>query len=150
MTSSLVVVRNRKEFPDPAAEGVLALAREAGIALEEVRTGALYRLDGTLKPGEIKTIASELLTDPVTQEFSTGDAKSRGKGAIVDVWLKPQVADPIAPSVERGARDLGFTVKVRVGQRFELRGSVDTATAEKVAWRALANPILHHCDIQAL
>jgi len=150
VTSTLVVVRNKKEFPDPAATGVLALAREAGIALEDVRTSQLYLVESELKPGELKTLASELLADAVTQEFQTGDAKMKGKGAVIDVWLKPQVADPVAPFVERGASDLCFTVTVRCGQRYELKGQVDAVTAEKVAWRALANPILHHCDIQAL
>jgi phosphoribosylformylglycinamidine (FGAM) synthase PurS component len=155
---SLVIVRNRKQYPDPEATGVMALVLELGVQPDAVQTAQLYLLDGELSLADVKRLAKELLADPVTQEFSVevqgnGTGKDFAKaapGIRVDVWLKPQVADPVAPSVERGARDLGLTLLARCGHRYELKGGIDVSTAQRVAWRALANPVLHQCEFGAL
>lgn len=149
---SWVVVTTRKGFTDPAGTGMVTLCRESGVVLEHVEVAALYELEGELSKAETGRVAKELLADPVTQDAEVVPAGevARAKGAVVvDVWLRPEVADPVAPSVERGAADLGITLKARVGQRYLLRGPVTPETAVDLAWRTVANPLLHRCTGRA-
>src|SRR5262249_31223805 len=139
---------------DPAAVGTATLLRELGITLDGVETRALYSLDGDVSKNDVGKVARELLTDPVTQECDVlldgGREDGAGKGSItLDVWLKPNVTDPVVPTVERGARDLGVTLKARVGQRYVLKGALDVDAAQKAAWRAFANPVMHTVTARA-
>lgn len=149
-----VDVKAKKVFADPQAQGTVTLLRELGIVVESVETAALYLLEGDVSKADAQKVARELLTDPVTQdcqvhlEGSNDDAPAKG-GITLDVWLKPNVTDPVAPSVERGARDLGVALKARVGQRYVLKGSLDAEAAVKAAWRALANPVMHTVEARA-
>ena len=145
---SVIEVANREGFGDPAGAGALSLARELGAAVDKVETAALYLVEGELTRLELERLAAELLADPVTQLWRIDP--EAGPGTAVDVWLKSQVADPTAPSVERGGRDLGLAFKARCGTRYRLfsrGGPVGAETARKVAWRALANPVVHECRI---
>lgn len=149
--STVLAVRNKKECPDPAAARVRLLAREAGLPVDAVACATLYRLEGKLKPDEIKTLGASLLVDPVLQEMTVETTKPKPpKGSVVvDVWLQPQVEDPVTASVARGAKSLGIQVSARAGQRFELQGKLTADAAQAFAWRALAHSVVHVCDIQA-
>jgi phosphoribosylformylglycinamidine synthase len=72
-----------------------------------------------------------------------------GKRIVVDVMLKPEIADPQGQAVADALPRLGFTgVRgVRQGKRFELEvdGPVDDAmldTIRKAAETLLANPVI--------
>ena len=156
---SVIEVSSKPGFGGPDG-GVAALARELGLAVDRAETAALYRLEGNLGKPELERIASELLSDPVTQVFSVDAAPllpppTVGEGRVggnivIDIWLKPQVADPSASSIERGARDLGFSVRARQGTRYRLSGRLNETDAKILAWKALANPVVHDCEIHAL
>jgi phosphoribosylformylglycinamidine (FGAM) synthase PurS component len=150
---ALVDVKAKKAFADVQAQGTVTLLRELGITVDGVETAALYALEGEFTKADVAKVAKDLLADPVTQDCEVhldGAAETPAKGAItLDVWLKPNVTDPVAPSVERGARDLGVALKARVGQRYVLKGTLDAQAAVKAAWRALANPIMHTVDARA-
>ena len=113
---------------------------------------ALYELEGDFSKADAARLARDLLADPVTQDAEVVPAGevAKAKGAVVvDVWLRPEVADPVAPSVERGAQDMGIALKARVGQRYVLRGPVTPESAVDLAWRTVANPLLHRCSGRA-
>ena len=72
-----------------------------------------------------------------------------GQRVVVDVMLKPEIADPQGQAVADALPRLGFTgVRgVRQGKRFELEvdGAVDDAmidTIRKAAETLLANPVI--------
>jgi phosphoribosylformylglycinamidine synthase len=72
-----------------------------------------------------------------------------GKRVVVDVMLKPEIADPQGQAVADALPRLGFTgvQGVRQGKRFELEvdGPVDDAmldTIRKAAETLLANPVI--------
>jgi phosphoribosylformylglycinamidine synthase len=72
-----------------------------------------------------------------------------GTRVVVDVMLKPEIADPQGQAVADALPRLGFTgVRgVRQGKRFELEveGDVDDAmldTIRKAAETLLANPVI--------
>ena len=72
-----------------------------------------------------------------------------GKRVVVDVMLKPEIADPQGQAVAEALPRLGFTgVRgVRQGKRFELEvdGDIDEATLDRIRKAAetlLANPVI--------
>jgi phosphoribosylformylglycinamidine synthase subunit PurS len=72
-----------------------------------------------------------------------------GTRVVVDVMLKPEIADPQGQAVADALPRLGFTGirGVRQGKRFELEvdGPVDDATLDtirKAAETLLANPVI--------
>lgn len=150
---AVVVVKARPAFVDPATQGTLTLCKELGAPVDSVGVAALYALEGDVSKADMQKVAKDLLADPVTQDcdvFLDGGKEAPEKGAItVDVWLKPVVSDPVAPSVERGALDLGVTLKARVGQRYVFKGALDVDAATRLAWRALANPMMHTLEARA-
>jgi phosphoribosylformylglycinamidine synthase subunit PurS len=78
-----------------------------------------------------------------------------GKRVVVDVMLKPEIADPQGQAVADALPRLGFTgVRgVRQGKRFELEidGDVDDATLDmirKAAETLLANPVIEDFHVR--
>jgi phosphoribosylformylglycinamidine synthase len=74
-----------------------------------------------------------------------------GKRVVVDVMLKPEIADPQGQAIVDALPRLGFTgiTGVRQGKRFEitLDGEVDDAAIDavrKAAETLLANPVIEH------
>lgn len=78
-------------------------------------------------------------------------------GAVVDVMLKPGIADPQGQTVERALPALGYdgVQGVRVGKRIELE--IEAATPEEARTlvgdmcdRFLANPVIESYNITLL
>lgn len=73
---------------------------------------------------------------------------------VVDVMLKPEIADPQGRAIVGAAHRLGFPQVngVRQGKRFEIEvaGPVDDAALEKIremAGTLLANPVIESYEI---
>jgi phosphoribosylformylglycinamidine synthase len=78
-----------------------------------------------------------------------------GKRVVVDVMLKPEIADPQGQAVADALPRLGFNGirAVRQGKRFELviDGDVDDATLDmirKAAETLLANPVIEDFHVR--
>ena len=74
---------------------------------------------------------------------------------LVEVRLRPGIADPQGATVERALPALGFTRVhgVRMGKaiRFTVEASEETAarrTAEELCGRLLANPVIEEAQIE--
>lgn len=155
--TSVVVVSNKPSFADPAALEVQHWLEELGLHAQAVRCARLYRVGGATAAG-LKTLATGLLCDPVTQQYlvEAGDApngkgkKTKEAGVRVDIWLKAAVSDPVGPSVERGARQMDVNATVRCGQRVEVLGEASEADVRDAVVRAVANPLIHECTVQRL
>lgn len=73
---------------------------------------------------------------------------------VVDVMLKPEIADPQGRAIVGAAHRLGFpkVTEVRQGKRFEIEvaGPVDEtsrARIEEMAGALLANPVIESYEI---
>jgi phosphoribosylformylglycinamidine synthase subunit PurS len=78
-----------------------------------------------------------------------------GRRVVVDVMLKPEIADPQGQAVADALPRLGFTgvTDVRQGKRFELilDGDVDEATLDRIRKAAetlLANPVIEDFTVR--
>ncbi|NUS73505.1 MAG: phosphoribosylformylglycinamidine synthase subunit PurS [Corynebacteriales bacterium] len=70
---------------------------------------------------------------------------------VVDVMLKPEIADPQGQAIANALPNLGFTgvSSVRQGKRFELEvESIDEAQLQKLADTLLANPVIETYSIR--
>jgi phosphoribosylformylglycinamidine synthase len=74
-----------------------------------------------------------------------------GKRVVVDVMLKPEIADPQGQAIADALPRLGFSgiTSVRQGKRFELviDGPVDEAALDRIRKAAetlLANPVIEN------
>jgi phosphoribosylformylglycinamidine synthase subunit PurSL len=156
----LIEVRYKKGVADPVGRGLTADIRHLGLGkVKETRAAQLYRLVGDLKPAARTRIASDLLTDPIVQEFQEGDwhkgsakpsPSKTDKPVVVDVWYKPGVTDAIGDSVLKGIRDLALdgVSEVRTGARYRFWGLARSA-AEKLTLALLANPLVNDYVIHA-
>lgn len=163
-----IEVRPKSDSADPAGAEVLRLARGTlGLrGLAAVRTSSLYEFTGDLSLPHAERIARELLADPITQEFAVASTRSRsgprpanGRGnpggpllKRIEVWLMPEVTDPVAASVLKGIRDLGLAdrpaaLEVRCGTGYQLEGRVSPADLNRLATQLLFNPLVHLCKI---
>ena len=122
-----VEVAVRGEFTDPVGRGVLGDIADLGIAsVRDVRAVSVYLITGAISAAQLQRIASRLLCDPVSEEFSfRGPVPSPRKGrfAVVQVFRKPGVMDPVEASTKKGIADMGFSAaSVRTGRKFLLYG----------------------------
>ena len=143
MSIHRIEVRPRTGDVDPRGDAAMHSARIA--ALPNQPTGVLvasvYLLDGDLDDDEIRRIADELLSNPVTEEAVVGSAPALAD-ALIEVHPQPGVMDPDAEAVELAVRSLiGRDVEVRTGRRFDVSG-LDRVHAEFFADRCLANTLI--------
>ncbi len=136
-------VRVKQGLADPRADAAVKRAREMGFAVQHASTAKVYLVEGSLSESQVRTIASKLLADPVTEDVTVGAAAAAPKASIVEVHPLPGVMDPAAQSVQEAIGALiGENVSVSTGNRYDLAG-LSSDEAKHVGTRALANPAIH-------
>jgi len=135
-------------FPDPIGRDLLGDINDLGIqSVSDVRAVSVYLITGPITSKQIDRIASRLLCDPVNQVFSAhGPVPPPGKGrhAVVQVFRKPGVMDPVAASARKGIADMGLTANaVRNGAKFLIYGKPTAAEL-----RLMTDKVLHNGAIQ--
>ena len=146
----------RPGFSDPAGAALLAQLPMIGIqSVTEIKVGALYDFRGRFTLGQMMTVAKELLTDPITQDFVLNG--QRPVGAIwsphwrIEVRLKNSVTDPVESSLRKAVEDLGLPApeSARTGVVYKFWGRLYPAQAERVAVKLLANPVVHRYSVES-
>ncbi len=141
---------------DPRSAGLLADAHHLGLKdLYGLECHDLYFIQGILDEEDLRRIACELLSDPITQTAQWGrlnitqalpqpDPPS-GSAHLVEVALRPGVTDPVAEQILRASHLLGISgvKRASTGQRYWASGKqVDEAVLHTLARRLLANPVI--------
>ena len=139
---------------DPRSAGFLAGAHALGIpAVTGLECQDLYFLEGQFNVRDLERIASELLSDPITQTAEWGRFVSPLSTALaiptqpytVEVALLPGITDPVAEQLLRALKVLGISGvrNASSGQRFILRGELlGEEEVHQLTRRLLANPII--------
>lgn len=116
--------------------------RRDGIAVEALAPSRLFYLEGALSRSDVEHIATDLLTDPITEHYEVrgeGDLDA-GKFAAFEIHPRPGVMDPVAETVLAELRAEGFAVEsVRSGRRFIVKGEHCREGLEQQVYRTLAN-----------
>lgn len=126
-----------------------SIIEDLRIAVNCVRTIDVYTIKADLSEDQIKRIASELLTDPITQEFSYEGTLARGFSRLIEVGYKPGVTDNVGRTTIEGIEDLlGIKFKenesVHTSRLYLIEGDIAEEEAERICTGLLANPIIEH------
>ncbi len=143
-----ITVRTNGRYFDSRGEGVKHDARDLGITgIDQVRVADVYLFEGDLAGDRVRTLAAELLADPVTQEYVIGDIPDSG-GHVIEVAYNYGVMDPVEASLYKAAADLGIGLDgAKTMKRYEIEGSVSAADLALLTDKLLVNKIIQHAAV---
>jgi len=126
--------------------------RQIGLPhVEGVRSSTLYLLRGRLSEPALRRIATDLLTDPVseTMSFGPGLARREDSGVAIEVHTQPGVMNPVAISTLEAIRRHviaagvdGSVDDVQTARRYEIVGARSADELDEIARNVLANDCL--------
>ena len=121
-------------------------AHHLGIeSLTSLQTQRLFFLQGKLSESDAQRIATEILTDPVTEQFSI-DATPDGD--FIDVTWLPGVTDPAADTLVKTAGLLGITIsQAATGNTYLIEGDLADEERTTLATALLSNPVVQQISV---
>lgn len=146
MTIHCFVIRPRS-LHDPRSAGLLVDAHALGLMhLTRLECHDLYFVEGDLSETDLARLATELLSDPITQVWRMRAESIEAN--LIERVLRPGVTDPVAEQIVRGAHELGIAnvERAATGQRFIAHAARPLAATDlhSLARSLLVNPIIHH------
>jgi phosphoribosylformylglycinamidine synthase II len=144
-----VEVSVKPDLPDPRGEALRADIRDLGIgSVQQVRVSDVYLLEGKLTPKELEQVCSQLLADPIVEDYALGhDSPVSAKDArAIEVAYNPGVMDPVEESVSKGIGDLGVKnlESVKTAKRYYLWGRLSNGDIELISNKLLVNSVIQH------
>jgi len=145
-----IEIRDRKGIFDAVGHGIWKDISDLGIeGVKEVNFIQVYLIDGGLSENEISKIASRLLRDVITQEYSVekGFVYKRSKGLhIIEVAFNPGVMDPVSESAIKAINDLGiFSVKnIMTAKKYIIHGKLSDSQVSRISEKLLCNKVIQH------
>ncbi len=132
---------------DTAGQALAAEARDLGLGDHlQIAAAHGFLLAGNLDESDICRVATELLSDPITEQVTVAevgdsrlmDAQGQLK-QVVHVLPKPGVMDPVAQSTLQALQDLSLPVEqVRTLRKYWI-SSLDSSELDRVCQKLLAN-----------
>ncbi len=119
---------------------------------DSVQVINVYTINANLTQEQIETVARDLLTDPITQEYKINEGFDRPFAVAIEVGFKPGVTDNAGATTVEGIEDLlgikfSPAESVHTSKLYLLVGDVSQAEAEKICLGLLANPIIERYQI---
>jgi len=142
-----IEVSIKEGFADPRADALQKDILDLGItSVKQVRVSNIYLLEGDLDEDELLTICSDLLTDPIVEEYSKEEQSCPADARLVEVAYNPGVMDPVEESVKKGIRDLGVISvdAVRTAKKYLLWGDLSETTLQSICDKLLVNSVVQH------
>jgi len=130
-------------FPDIHATETLDTIKQLGITTATaIKTARIFMIESNLSDDALTKIASELLADPISEQFTLGHAKAecQSEKTLFEVHLKPGVTDPVATSTLMGISDMNLTaLNIRTARRYLISGDISDVDKATIAKRVLGN-----------
>jgi len=165
-----VDVHLRDAAGDHAARALVAGATELGIGgCTQARTAAGWLIEGDLSRAEVERLAAAVLTDPVTETFTVGEAgdpmlvASQPGGppegslataaslpTVLHVLPRAGVTDPAAETALEACGLLGLRPSAVRSVRKYWLPALERAEADRLAWKLLASEAIHDVVIGPL
>ena len=140
-----VEVFYKPEVPDTIGKDILEDISDLGISgVDSVRTANVYWIEGKLDSQSIDRIATELLADPITQNYTYDSESKPNKDWTIEVQFKPGVTDAVGDSTVKGIHDIGITgvTTVRTGKKYWLSGKLNPDVVEIITQQLLMNDVI--------
>jgi phosphoribosylformylglycinamidine synthase len=143
----------KKDFKDSRGEHVLSDIFGIGVKeVTRVEYAPFYILEGYINQNEARTIASELLSDKITEKFEicSNFTPKKYEKSVIEVLYKKGVTDTVSESIVKAIKDLGISkdVKVKTGHRYYIHGNVSQEVLDKIAVKLLANILIQEYKIK--
>ena len=135
----------KPEVPDTIGNGILEDISDLGIiGVDAVKTATVYWIEGNLDSQSILRIATELLSDPITQDYTYDNVSIHSQDWTIEVQFKPGVTDAVGDSTVKGINDIGITgvTSVRTGNKYWLSGELDPDVIETISKQLLMNDVI--------
>lgn len=132
---------------DTAGQALAAEARDLGLGNQlKIAAAHGFLLAGNLDESDVCRAATELLSDPITEQVTVAEigdrrllASQAGLGQIVHVLPKPGVMDPVAQSTLQALQDLSLPVEqVRTLRKYWL-SDLESPALQRLCQKLLAN-----------
>jgi len=135
---------NRAGVADVHGNGVLEEIKEIGISsVEAVQSAKVFLIESDFDESCAKRLGSELLADPVCEEYYIGRSSAPAglaKATLIEVHLKSGVTDPVAESVTAAMADMRVEANnVRTARKYILLGDISQSQIDTIAKKILAN-----------
>jgi len=148
-----IEVATKPHLPDAASTGLKHDIEDLGIGkVERVKMIQVYRLEGELSEGEVLRICSELLADPITQDYSYNGPLIIGASGthILEVAYNPGVMDPVEATVIKALWDLGIedVKSVKTAKKYVLWGALMEEELQIICDRLLVNRTIQHLVVE--
>ncbi len=132
---------------DPQGASALRALRQAGLeGVREVRTIRGTLLPGTLSQEDAVRAASELLCDPVIEDFrllAPGAPLPPEEGLRLTVIRRPGVMDPVAHSTVLALRDMGIVLdRTATYRAYLIQSSLGAEEVSSRVEKILANEVI--------
>ena len=145
-----IEIKTKKGFVDP--QGLHTVSDISGIGIKDITDVsyvAVYRISGNITNKQADTIAKELLSDKITEDYTVKQYKSLEDKKLeknsIEVWYKHGVTDTVSESVVKAIKDLGIKeeLTVKTGKKYCLKGkNIDDKKLKKIATGLLANTLI--------
>ncbi|MDR2437353.1 MAG: phosphoribosylformylglycinamidine synthase subunit PurS [Endomicrobium sp.] len=148
-----IEIFTKKGFKDSRGEHVLSDICGIGIKdVTKVEYTSLYIIDGDINKNEAMAIASELLTDKITEKFeiSSNFMPRKYKKSVIEVLYKKGITETVSESIVKAIKDLRISkeVKVKTGHKYYMHGNISQGILDKVAVKLLANTLVQKYKIR--
>ncbi len=147
-----VEVQKRPNGHFSSENRLLTMAHQSGYtSITECLPSQLYFINGQFSPDIIHQLSSELLADPVTEQYTISSELQIPSSSehIIEVTLLPGVTDPVAENLLRVAHSLGLhgIKQVATGQRYALQGDIDSPELHTLAESVFSNPVIQRYTV---
>lgn len=148
-----IEVKHKDGVFDALGESAHKSIVELGLdQVSEVSIAHVYHLEGKLTKSQAERIASDLLTDKVTQnhtlvlsESYKPHSKEDGQ-TVVEIAYNLGVMDPVEASTLKGVYDLGIksVESLRTSKKYFLKGNLSPKDLNLIVDKVLANKLIQH------
>jgi phosphoribosylformylglycinamidine synthase II len=147
-----IEVRLKDRLSDARGQSLVRDIHDLGIAsVSSVTVTDVYFLNAELATTDLERVCSNLLADPVTQEYrhSAGDsatADAEPNTLAIEVAYNPGVTDPVEETAMKAIQDLGVTgvAAVKTARLYLFEGNPTAEELAVISQRLLVNPIIQH------
>ncbi len=115
----------KKDLVDPRVAGLKEDIEILGVSdVEDVYINEIFWIEGILSNDSIKHLISEVLIDPILEEYSLNEPLKR-EGHSIIVTYKPGVFDAEAETLKEVADALDYSIdRVKTGKRYIFKGNI--------------------------
>ena len=146
----IIEIWTKEKYAKNEEAAFTARLAHAGLKVETARLSRLYRIDADFSKEQFTKIASELLTDNITEHYALSPGKAGLKNSYrVEVWLKDSVTDVVGESVKEAIADVAgaFPETVRFGHAYYVPCDSEQKLKHAVT-KTLVNQIVNKFKIE--